>query len=83
MKENSNRAFVTAYYRDKTYKSIAIDLNQQANIQYIMDISENGTNHLQSMKIPLSTTHFIVLSKTQLAETVLEIEILTYQSETE
>lgn len=75
MKELSNCAIITAYYRDKIYKSIPIDLKTQVNIQFVMDISENGSNHLQTMKIALSNTSFIVLSKAQLNETVLEVEI--------
>ncbi len=75
MTELSNCAIIKAYYREKTFTSIPIDLSSQANIQFVMDISENGSNHLQSMKIPLSNINFIVLSKAQLSETVLEIEI--------
>lgn len=75
MKELSNCAIITAYYRDKTYASLPIDLSTQSNIQFVMDISENGTNHLQSLKIPTSNNNFIVLSKAQLNETVIEIEI--------
>lgn len=75
MKELSNCAIITAYYRDKIYKSLPIDLSSQSNIQFVMDISENGSNHLQTIKIPVSPINFIVLSKSQLNETVLEIEI--------
>jgi len=75
MNELSNCAIITAFYRDKTYRTLPIDLGSQSNIQMIMDISENGSNHLQSLKIPLTNNKFIVLSKAQLNETILEIEI--------
>jgi len=75
MKELSNCAIITAFYRDKTYTSLPIDLGTQSNIQFVMDISENGTNHLQSLKIPTSSTNFYIFSKAQLSETILQIEI--------
>jgi hypothetical protein len=75
MNELSNCAVITAIYRDRVYKSLPLDLAIHENIKTIMDISENGSNHLQSLKIPVSYTRFIVLSKAQLNETVLDIEI--------
>lgn len=75
MNELSNCATITAYYRDKVYKTLPIDLSSQSNIELIMNISENGSNLLQYLKLPVSSNKFIVLSKAQLIESILEIEI--------
>ena len=80
MEETSNNAIIKAFYRDKTYESLPINLSETSNIQMIMDLSENGTNHLQAFKLPLTNDKFMVFSRIQLDETLLEIEIIPKKS---
>lgn len=69
-------AIISVYYKDKYFKSLPIDLSVKDHLKMVTDIAQYGTNDFKMFKLPLTETRFVVLSKSQLDETVFDIEII-------
>lgn len=75
--ETSKFAVITAYYKDKKFVSIPLGLTSDgANMKLILALSETGTSGKTMLKFPTSETSFVILSREQLDETLIEVEIL-------
>lgn len=69
---------LTVVYRDKDITSIPLLMTDNSEVaKIVMAISEQGTNALNMLKIPTSDTSFTILSKMQLNESVIRIDVLT------
>lgn len=69
-------AVIVAYYKDKTYKSIPLELiDNSDNLKLVLTLSDIGTSQYTMMKLPTSMTSFIIISKEQLNETIFEVFI--------
>lgn len=77
-KEEKNKfAVITAIYKDKKYTSIPLELVQDSdNMKLVMVLSESGTELTNIIKFPVSDKKFVVISKSQLYETLFEVEIM-------
>jgi hypothetical protein len=67
---------ITLTYRDNVMESIPMELvdgSEVAKIAYTL--SESGTAGLTMLKVPLTGTSFVILSKTQLDETIVKLDI--------
>jgi Holliday junction resolvase len=82
MLKNITHAILYVTYKDKKYKSIKLDLEEEDNVQLIENISKNGTDSLLLLKFPTSAKKIIIISKKQLAESIIEIELLQQNTET-
>lgn len=71
-------ATIKIYHENNVYESIPLELeDSHPHTQLVKDISEMGTSHLKMLKIPTSDTSFVVVSKEQLNNSVIEIVINT------
>lgn len=70
-------AIIKIYHEKNVYQSIPLELeDNNPHTQLIKDISDLGTSHLKMLKIPTSDVSFVVISKEQLNNSVIEIEIV-------
>lgn len=77
-KEEQNKfAVITAIYKGERYSSIPLELIQDSdNMKLILTLAETGTDTTNMIKFPISESMFMIFSRTQLNETLFEIEIL-------
>jgi len=69
-------AIIKINHGGNCYESIPLELlDNNPHTQLVKDISEKGTSHLKMLKIPVSLTSFVVVSKEQLNNSVIEIVI--------
>lgn len=70
-------AIIKIYHGENCYESIPLELeDNHPHTQLVKDISEKGTSHLKMLKLPISLSSFIVVSKEQLNNSVIEIVII-------
>ena len=70
-------AIIKIYHEKNEYTSIPLELeDSHAHTQLIKDISDLGTSHLKMLKIPTSELSFVVISREQLNNSVIEITII-------
>lgn len=70
-------AIIKIYHEKNVYESIPLQLeDSNPHTQLIKDISDLGTTHLKMLKIPTSDLSFVVISKEQLNNSVIEIVIV-------
>lgn len=77
MNQPNNFAIITLHFKDKKFTSIPLELAPNSdNIKLVMTICETGMNTFSMFKIPISETNFVVFSKDQLIETIVEVQII-------
>jgi hypothetical protein len=77
MENKEFKGQIKIHYKDKIYESIEFNITEE-NVELnkiIYDISTLGTDHLQFIKLPISETEFIVFSRTQLNECIVQIKV--------
>ena len=68
---------ITVLYRDKEFKSMPIKLESNSEAaRVVMAISETGSNNLSALKLPLTGNSFVMISKAQLDESFLRVDIV-------
>lgn len=76
------KAIISVHHANKEHISIPLLLEDgHQHTKLIRDISDNGTSHLKMLKFPTSEISFVVISKEQLNNSVVEIFILPDEEE--
>lgn len=61
-------------YNNKIISSMWLDLTNTEIYNLVLEISENGTNLIESFKLVLSENKFVVISREQLDVSLIEVE---------
>lgn len=70
------KCIIKAFYKNVEYVSNEITLvDGSEELNVINTLSNEGTNSLNQLKIPLSNNEFLIFSKKQLDETLFSIKI--------
>lgn len=70
-------AIITVYHTSGVFTSLPMEMADGASeTQLILKLSEEGTDGLNMLKFPTSEASFVIFSKSQLEESVVEIEVL-------
>jgi len=73
-------AKIIAYYNNHRFESMSLELEDDEIYDLILSISEHGTGGLNALKLPITDSKFILLSREQLDVTVLEISFANRRS---
>lgn len=76
-------ARMNVIYNDKTFTSIWMELSDDEVFNVIHNISINGTSNMESLKVPLSETRFMVISREQLDNSLIDIELSNRRTKAE
>jgi len=70
-------AIITVYHKSRIFTSLPMEMVDGATeTQLVLKLSEEGTDGLNLLKFPTSDSSFMIFSKSQLVESVVEIQVL-------
>lgn len=69
-------AYITLHFKDREIKIAPMELSEEdGSMELIENISLGGTENLKFLKLPTSSSSFIVLNKYHLENSLLEIHL--------
>ena len=69
-------AIISVIYNEMLFESIPLELNDPLNSELVHKLSEEGTSDMKMLKFPTEETKFVIISKEQLSNSIVEIEIV-------
>lgn len=71
---------IILYYKDKTYKSEKLALDDEKNIMLIEKLTESGLNDIKVLSFLKNKYSKMIFSKNVLNESVIELKIYTKEN---
>lgn len=69
-------AIISVIYNEMLFESIPLDLEDPLNSELVHKLSEEGTSDMKMLKFPTEEAKFVIISKEQLTNSIIEIEIV-------
>lgn len=73
---------INVIFNNSTFQSMWLELSDDETHEIILQISEFGTSKLESLKVPITESRFIIISREQLDMSLLELEFSNRRTKT-